>query len=84
MPLGVEMFFDGIHDFNPTKVINYNIPQSGFVKLTIYNAVGQKMAERVQGKNLLITVAFDLMPEIYQAGSIFIRCRKICLSLLKQ
>ncbi|NWF49104.1 MAG: T9SS type A sorting domain-containing protein [Ignavibacteriaceae bacterium] len=35
--------------FNPTTTIKFSIPMAGNVKLTIYNAVGQRVAELVNG-----------------------------------
>ena len=36
--------------FNPTTVISYQFPVSGFVTLTVYNALGQKVRTLVSGK----------------------------------
>lgn len=33
--------------FNPTTVINFSIPESGFVKLTVYSGIGQKVTTLV-------------------------------------
>lgn len=33
--------------FNPSTLIRYSIPKNGFVKLFVYNALGQKVAELV-------------------------------------
>jgi hypothetical protein len=35
--------------FNPTTTINYELPVSGYVTLTIYNIVGQEVAQVVDG-----------------------------------
>jgi hypothetical protein len=35
--------------FNPSTVIEYSIPQSGFVTLEIYNLLGEKVASLVNG-----------------------------------
>lgn len=35
--------------FNPTTVIEFSIPQEGYVTLTIYNSLGQKIQELVNG-----------------------------------
>ncbi|MFI5237323.1 MAG: T9SS type A sorting domain-containing protein, partial [Ignavibacteriales bacterium] len=33
--------------FNPSTKIRYNIPESGFVNLSVYNLLGEKIAELV-------------------------------------
>jgi len=35
--------------FNPTTNINFSIPVTGYVTLTIYNTLGQKIATLVNG-----------------------------------
>jgi aminopeptidase N len=35
--------------FNPSTVISYELPVSGFVNLSIYNSLGEKVAELVNG-----------------------------------
>jgi len=35
--------------FNPTTMIKYSVPREGMVKLDVYNALGQKTAELVNG-----------------------------------
>ena len=35
--------------FNPSTEISYSIPKSGYVKLTIYNVLGEKITELVNG-----------------------------------
>jgi len=35
--------------FNPTTTIAFNLPQSGNVKLTVYNIIGEKVAQIING-----------------------------------
>ena len=36
--------------FNPTTKIKYSIPSDGYVSLTVYNTIGQKVSELVNGE----------------------------------
>ncbi|GAB4139130.1 MAG: hypothetical protein Fur0015_10170 [Ignavibacteriales bacterium] len=33
--------------FNPSTMINYSIPEAGFVQLKVYNSIGQEIATLV-------------------------------------
>jgi hypothetical protein len=35
--------------FNPSTKINFSIPENGFVKLTVYNLIGEKVSELLNG-----------------------------------
>jgi hypothetical protein len=56
--------------FNPTTTISYDLPRPGNVKLTVYNALGKKVAElvndnQVEGSHSVVFDAQDLSSGIY-------------------
>jgi uncharacterized protein (TIGR02145 family) len=44
LPKSIELFQNFPNPFNPSTTIKYSLPKSGNVKLTIYNALGSKIA----------------------------------------
>jgi hypothetical protein len=73
--------------FNPTTTINYSLPNSSFVKLVVYNSIGQEIATLVNetiaaGNHNVEFDASNLPSGIYfyklQAGS-FVETKKMIL-----
>ena len=73
--------------FNPSSTIQYGLPQNAFVKLTVYNAIGQQVAQLVNeqqqaGYHNVVFRADGLASGMYlykiQAGS-FSNVRKLML-----
>ena len=73
--------------FNPTTTINYSIPNSSFVKLVVYNSIGQEIATLVNetiaaGNHNVEFDASNLPSGIYfyklQAGA-FVETKKMIL-----
>ena len=50
MPLSYTLEQNFPNPFNPTTQIKFGIPQSGFVKLEVYNLLGQKISTLVNGE----------------------------------
>jgi hypothetical protein len=44
LPLDFKMFQNYPNPFNPVTTIKYGIPQSVFVKISVYNILGQEVA----------------------------------------
>jgi hypothetical protein len=74
--------------FNPTTNIVYSVNKNGYVKLTVYNLLGQKVAtlvdgERAVGNYSLTWIASNLSSGIYlyqlEAGSTVLRKRMMLL-----
>lgn len=49
MPEGYELKSNYPNPFNPTTNIEFNLAESGFVQLNVYNMLGQKVAEVASG-----------------------------------
>jgi len=61
VPDKIQLFQNYPNPFNPTTIFVYNLPWPGKVKLTVYNALGKKVAElindfQVEGSH---SVTFD-------------------------
>jgi hypothetical protein len=61
IPTAYQLFQNYPNPFNPTTTIEFSLPERSFVKLTVYNALGQEVAvlvdeEKSPGK---YTVTFD-------------------------
>ena len=83
-----ELFSNYPNPFNPTTQISYQIPNDGFVNLTVYNSLGQEVAKLVNqhqsiGKYTVQFNASNLSSGIYiyklQAGE-FGSVRKMILA----
>lgn len=88
LPTQMSLWQNYPNPFNPTTTIRYALPQRGRVTITVYNMLGQKVAELARGKDIEAgyhEVTFDgsnLASGVYlcrmQAGS-FVGVRKLLL-----
>ena len=86
-PVSVRLLQNYPNPFNPVTTIKYSVPKDGNVKLTVYNALGQELAELVNkeikaGNYEVEFNAKDLASGVYiyciQAGD-FIQTKKMIL-----
>ena len=87
IPVVFRLFQNFPNPFNPTTQIQYEIPRASFVQLTVFNILGQKIAELVNGQQApgRYSVSFNganLASGIYlyrlQAGD-FVQTKKLIL-----
>ncbi len=49
LPNNLELYQNYPNPFNPETVIQFDLPKSGFVNITVFNSIGQKISELVNG-----------------------------------
>ncbi len=70
--------------FNPTTVINYSIPSSGFVSLKVFNALGQEVATLYQGYQKSGSYKANFDGSRYASGVYFYRLQAGSASITKK
>jgi hypothetical protein len=70
IPTEFALYYNHPNPFNPTTIIKYDLPQTSYVKLVVYNVMGQKVATLVDGvveagRHQMIWEAKDLSSGIY-------------------
>jgi len=57
--------------FNPSTTISYSIPRSGFVKLSVYNILGEEVSKLVNEEQLVGSYKVDLNASSLSSGVYF-------------
>jgi hypothetical protein len=70
LPQQLELFMNYPNPFNPSTTIKFEIPESGKVKLSVYNIVGQEVAElindyRIPGTYSILFKGSNLASGVY-------------------
>ena len=49
LPTDIELYQNYPNPFNPETTIKFNLPESGFVNLIVFNSIGQQIDELING-----------------------------------
>ena len=83
-PTKIELSQNYPNPFNPSTTISFTLPQSGNVKLTVYNIIGQQVAELVNGYKEAGIHTINFSASDFNSGVYFYRLETESLSELKK
>ena len=80
-PTNYKLSQDHPNPFNPTTIINYQLPEDNFVTLKIYDVLGREVAKLVDEFNPAgyYEVTFDASQ--FSSGVYFYSCKQVVLRL---
>jgi len=83
-PFRFALYQNYPNPFNPTTVIKYSLPAAGIVNLSVYNLLGQKVAELINEKQSAGVHQFNFNASSFSSGVYFYKIKSGNYSAVKK
>ncbi len=84
LPSGFNLYQNYPNPFNPSTNIKFDIPKKSFVKLSVYNALGQQMAILVNSSLEAGSITYEWNSENFPSGVYFYKLQSENFSSIKK